>query len=123
LVHLGQQTFTFAPERFLSACIRCETASRLRLQVGEGRLFASEYGLERFEKTFTMLRSQLENDAPCIIRLHRPWDDVECRLVSLGELIVAKNRNGETGSIQVKYSRSTLTFDQVGSFAGAVKAS
>lgn len=54
--------------------------------------------------------SQLENDAHVIALLHRPWDEDEGRLSSDGELIVAKNRSGETGALPVTFDRRALTF-------------
>jgi replicative DNA helicase len=54
--------------------------------------------------------SQLENDAHCIVLAHREWDEECKKLRSDGELIVAKQRSGETGSFSVNYDRRTLTF-------------
>jgi replicative DNA helicase len=56
--------------------------------------------------------SQLENDAHCIVLAHREWDDEIGKLKSEGELIIAKQRSGETGAFQVNYDRRTLTFGQ-----------
>jgi replicative DNA helicase len=56
--------------------------------------------------------SQLENDAHCIILAHREWDEEFGKLKSEGELIVAKQRSGETGAFQINYDRRTLTFGQ-----------
>jgi replicative DNA helicase len=55
--------------------------------------------------------SQLENDAHVIALLHREWDEEQGRLSSDGELIVAKNRSGETGALPVMYNRRSLTFE------------
>jgi replicative DNA helicase len=54
--------------------------------------------------------SQLENDAHCIVLAHREWDDEQGKLLSDGELIIAKQRSGETGAFQINYDRRTLTF-------------
>jgi len=54
--------------------------------------------------------SQLENDAHVIALLHRPWDDEEGRLSSDAELIIAKQRSGETGVFPLTLDRRTLTF-------------
>ena len=54
--------------------------------------------------------SQLENDAHVIALLHRPWDDDEGRLSSNAELIIAKQRSGETGVFPLTLDRRTLTF-------------
>jgi replicative DNA helicase len=56
--------------------------------------------------------SQLENDAHCIVLAHREWDEEIGKLKSEGELIVAKQRSGETGAFQINYDRRTLTFGQ-----------
>ena len=56
--------------------------------------------------------SQLENDAHCIVLAHREWDEEMGKLKSEGELIIAKQRSGETGAFQVNYDRRTLTFGQ-----------
>jgi replicative DNA helicase len=55
--------------------------------------------------------SQLENDAHVVALLHRPWDDEDGRLSSDGELIIAKQRSGETGALPVTYNRRSLTFE------------
>jgi replicative DNA helicase len=55
--------------------------------------------------------SQLENDAHCIVLAHREWDDEYGKLKSEGELIVAKQRSGETGAFPINYDRRTLTFE------------
>jgi replicative DNA helicase len=54
--------------------------------------------------------SQLENDAHAIVLLHRPWDEDEGRLSSNAELIIAKQRSGETGIFPLILDRRTLTF-------------
>lgn len=56
--------------------------------------------------------SQLENDAHCIVLAHREWDEEYGKLKSDGELIVAKQRSGETGAFPINYDRRTLTFVQ-----------
>ena len=54
--------------------------------------------------------SQLENDAHCIALLHRSWNEEEGRLSSDAELIIAKQRSGETGIFPLTLDRRTLTF-------------
>jgi replicative DNA helicase len=54
--------------------------------------------------------SQLENDAHCIVLAHREWGEEYEKLKSGGELIVAKQRSGETGAFQINYDKRTLTF-------------
>jgi replicative DNA helicase len=56
--------------------------------------------------------SQLENDAHCIVLAHREWDEEYGKLKSEGELIVAKQRSGETGAFPVNYDKRTLTFNE-----------
>jgi replicative DNA helicase len=55
--------------------------------------------------------SQLENDAHVIALLHREWDEEQGRLSSDGELIIAKNRSGETGALPITFNRRSLTFE------------
>jgi replicative DNA helicase len=55
--------------------------------------------------------SQLENDAHVVALLHREWDEEHGRLSSDGELIVAKNRSGETGAVPITFNRRSLTFE------------
>jgi replicative DNA helicase len=55
--------------------------------------------------------SQLENDAHVIALLHREWDEEAGRLSSDGELIIAKQRSGETGAVPITYNRRSLTFE------------
>jgi replicative DNA helicase len=55
--------------------------------------------------------SQLENDAHVIALLHREWDENDGRLSSEGELIVAKQRSGETGALPVTFNRRSLVFE------------
>jgi replicative DNA helicase len=54
--------------------------------------------------------SQLENDAHCVVLVHREWDEECGKLKSDGELVVAKQRSGETGAFRINYDRRTLTF-------------
>jgi replicative DNA helicase len=56
--------------------------------------------------------SQLENDAHSILLLHRDWDGAEGRLSSDGELIVAKQRSGDTGILPVTFNRCSLLFEK-----------
>lgn len=65
--------------------------------------------------------SQLENDAHCIALLHRPWDEEEGRLSSQAELIIAKQRSGETGVFPLTFDRRTLTFADAGQRLGEAK--
>jgi replicative DNA helicase len=54
--------------------------------------------------------SQLESDAHVVALLHRPWDEDQGRLSSNAELIIAKQRSGETGIFPLVLDRRTLTF-------------
>ena len=54
--------------------------------------------------------SQLENDAHCIVLIHRERDE-EGTMLPESQLIIAKQRSGETGTVPVRYSGSTLTFE------------
>jgi replicative DNA helicase len=55
--------------------------------------------------------SQIENDAHVVLLLHREWDDEKNRLATNCELIVAKQRAGETGLVTTTFNPRTLTFD------------
>ncbi len=57
--------------------------------------------------------SQLENDAHVVALIHRPWDEENGRLASEAELIIAKQRSGETGVFPLMLDRRTLTFESV----------
>ena len=63
--------------------------------------------------------SQLENDAHSIVLLHREWDDESKALSSDGELIIAKQRSGETGVLPVTFDRRSLFFQKRVTSAGA----
>ncbi len=56
--------------------------------------------------------SQLENDAHVVILLHREWDEANGRLSDDAELIVAKQRSGETGVLPVTFNRRSLLFEK-----------
>ena len=54
---------------------------------------------------------QIENDAHVVALLHRPWNEELARIADDGEIIVPKNREGDTGARQAKFNRNTLTFE------------
>lgn len=54
---------------------------------------------------------QLENDAHNVLLLHRGWDDENSRISYDAEIIVPKQRNGETGAIGATFNSRSLTFD------------
>jgi replicative DNA helicase len=54
--------------------------------------------------------SQIENDSHVVLLIHRERDEDE-KLLPEGQLIIAKQRSGSTGSIPVRYSGQTLTFE------------
>ena len=56
---------------------------------------------------------QIENDAHVVMLLHRPWDEERARVAEVGEIIVPKQREGETGAVQVRFNRNSLTFEAV----------
>jgi replicative DNA helicase len=55
--------------------------------------------------------SQLETDAHVIGLIHREWTEEEGRASAEGELIIAKHRSGETGTLPITFNRSFLTFE------------
>lgn len=54
---------------------------------------------------------QLENDAHIVALLHRPWDEDAGSLKESGEFIIPKQRNGKTGTLEINFNSSTLTFE------------
>jgi replicative DNA helicase len=56
---------------------------------------------------------KLENVAHCIVLLHRGWDEEAGRVTDEAELIVPKQRRGDTGVKQATFNRRTLTFEGV----------
>jgi replicative DNA helicase len=55
---------------------------------------------------------QLENDAHVVLLLHRGWDTENGRIASEGQIIVAKNRSGETGTVNVGFDRNFVVFTE-----------
>jgi replicative DNA helicase len=55
---------------------------------------------------------QLENDAHVVLLLHRGWDAEKGRIASDGQVIVAKNRSGETGTVNVGFDRNFVVFTE-----------
>jgi replicative DNA helicase len=53
---------------------------------------------------------QIENDAHLILLLHRPWDEDKAKAGTEGEVIIAKQREGNTGAIKVVFDTRSLTF-------------
>ena len=54
--------------------------------------------------------SQLENDAHVVVLLHREVDEEFGKLSTSGELIIAKQRSGETGAFPIIFDKRSLTF-------------
>ena len=54
---------------------------------------------------------QLENDAHLVVLLHRGWNDDEGRISSDAEVIVPKQRSGDTGILQAHFNRQTVIFE------------
>jgi len=54
---------------------------------------------------------QLENDAHVVLLLHRPWDEETAKVATDGEIIMPKQREGETGAIEVKFNKDWLIFE------------
>ena len=52
----------------------------------------------------------LEQDANCVILIHRPEFYDENARPGEADLIVAKNRNGRTGVVSLQFEKSTITF-------------
>ncbi len=56
---------------------------------------------------------KLENVAHCVILLHRGWDEDRRRIAEDAELIIPKQRRGETGVLKARFDRSTATFAEI----------
>jgi replicative DNA helicase len=54
---------------------------------------------------------QLENDAHLVLLLHRGWDDDEGRISSDAEVIIPKQRSGDTGILKAQFNRKTVIFE------------
>lgn len=54
---------------------------------------------------------KLENVAHLVLLLHRGWDEERRRLDERAELIVPKQRRGETGVLEAVFDRRTATFE------------
>ncbi|AXC09640.1 Replicative DNA helicase [Acidisarcina polymorpha] len=63
--------------------------------------------------------SQLENDAHVVILLHREIDEKFGKLSTNGELIIAKQRSGETGAFPIVFDKRSLTFREAPQQASA----
>jgi replicative DNA helicase len=55
---------------------------------------------------------QMENDAHVVLLLHRGWDAENGRISSDGQIVVAKNRSGETGTVNVGFDRNFVVFTE-----------
>jgi replicative DNA helicase len=56
---------------------------------------------------------KLENVAHVILMLHRGWDEESSRISDEAEIIIPKQRRGETGVLRARFNRRTLTFEGV----------
>jgi replicative DNA helicase len=54
---------------------------------------------------------QMENDAHTIILLHRGWDEEAAAIAMGGELMIPKQRNGGTGTMQTQFNPKSLIFE------------
>jgi replicative DNA helicase len=53
----------------------------------------------------------IEDAAHMICLLHRPWDTEHNRIADEGQFIIAKQRNGDTGSLDVNFNRRLVRFE------------
>ncbi len=67
--------------------------------------------------------SQLENDGNLIVLLHRPPDEETGLMGSTAELILAKQRDGATGTYPVSFSQTSVMFEERRSSLGRVQES
>ncbi len=56
---------------------------------------------------------KLENVAHIVLLLHRGWDEEAGKISDAAEILIPKQRRGETGVIQAHFDRSTITFSAV----------
>lgn len=56
---------------------------------------------------------KLENVAHLVLLLHRGWDEEGRRIAEDAELIVPKQRRGDTGVLRAKFNRKTAIFEEV----------
>lgn len=56
---------------------------------------------------------QLENDAHLVLLLHRGWNESESRIADEAEILVPKQRRGDTGALAARFSRLSVTFEEV----------
>jgi replicative DNA helicase len=47
------------------------------------------------------------------ILLHRGWDEEAGRITDEAEILVPKQRRGDTGTIRARFNRRTVTFEEV----------
>jgi replicative DNA helicase len=53
---------------------------------------------------------QLENDAHVVLLAHRGWDSELGRIASDGQILIPKQRSGETGTVNVTFDRNFVVF-------------
>ena len=56
---------------------------------------------------------QLENDAHLVLLLHRGWDEEQARIADVAEILVPKQRRGETGALAARFNRRSVTFEEL----------
>ena len=56
---------------------------------------------------------QLENDAHLVLLLHRGWDEENAQISSEAEILIPKQRRGDTGAIRALFSKRSVTFEEV----------
>jgi replicative DNA helicase len=54
---------------------------------------------------------QLENDAHIVLLFHRAWDEERARIADAAEILIPKQRSGDTGVIQANFNRHTMMFE------------
>lgn len=54
---------------------------------------------------------QIENDAHIVLLFHRPWDEQYSRIADSAEILIPKQRSGETGVIQSNFNRNNMMFE------------
>lgn len=56
---------------------------------------------------------KLENVAHVAILLHRGWDEESGRITEDAEILVPKQRRGDTGTLKARFNRKLVTFEEI----------
>jgi replicative DNA helicase len=105
-----ERTKTMATARGLTRMIKHEPASLMLLsQLVKGNR-------ESYNKppviSDLIESGKLENVAHVAILLHRGWDEAASKISEDAEILIPKQRDGDTGAIAARFNRRTVTFEE-----------